>query len=78
MLVLAGGADVILIPEIPYDVNNVAKSILRRSRSGRSFSIVAVAEGALSKEEYKTFKAAQKKVENAKNKNEKKEKTKKT
>ncbi len=47
---VAGGADVILIPEIPYDINKVAESILRRSKNGSSFSIVAVAEGAISKE----------------------------
>ncbi len=45
---IAGGADVILIPEIPYDINVVAKSILKRARNGSPFSIVAVAEGALS------------------------------
>ncbi len=44
---IAGGADVILIPEIPYDVNYVAEAILSRSRSGKRFSIVAVSEGAL-------------------------------
>jgi len=49
---LAGGADVILIPEIPYQVKNVAKAILRRSREGKNFSIVAVAEGAMSKEQF--------------------------
>ncbi len=43
---LAGGADVILIPEIPYDVRKVARAILQRSRGGKHFSIVAVAEGA--------------------------------
>ncbi|MGC9472369.1 MAG: 6-phosphofructokinase [Bacteroidales bacterium] len=47
---VAGGADVILIPEIPYDVNIVAESILERSRKGSPFSIVAVAEGAISRE----------------------------
>lgn len=47
---VAGGADVILIPEIPYDINIVAESILQRSRSGKKFSIVAVAEGSLSRE----------------------------
>lgn len=46
---LAGGADVILIPEIPYDVNVVADAIMQRSRSGKSFSIVAVSEGAVRK-----------------------------
>lgn len=47
---IAGGADVILIPEIPYDVKNVAAAILRRSHSGQGFSIVAVAEGAISRQ----------------------------
>ncbi len=47
---LAGGADVILIPEIPYDVEKVAEAILRRSRGGKGFSMVCVAEGALSRE----------------------------
>ena len=47
---IAGGADVILIPEIPYDVKQVAAAILRRSHSGQGFSIVAVAEGAISRE----------------------------
>jgi 6-phosphofructokinase len=46
---LAGGADVILIPEIPYDVRKVSQAILARSRRGKSFSIVAVAEGAMPK-----------------------------
>ncbi len=46
---LSGGADVILIPEIPYDVEKIAESIMQRSRSGKRFSIVAVAEGAISK-----------------------------
>jgi ATP-dependent phosphofructokinase / diphosphate-dependent phosphofructokinase len=47
---IAGGADVILIPEIPYDVKKVAAAITRRSHSGQGFSIVAVAEGAISRE----------------------------
>jgi ATP-dependent phosphofructokinase / diphosphate-dependent phosphofructokinase len=47
---IAGGADVILIPEIPYDVEKVAEAILGRYRGGRGFSIVAVAEGAMTKE----------------------------
>lgn len=45
---IAGGADVILIPEIPYDIDMVAQSILQRASNGSPFSIVAVAEGALS------------------------------
>jgi ATP-dependent phosphofructokinase / diphosphate-dependent phosphofructokinase len=47
---LAGGADVILIPEIPHDVEKVAKSIIARKEAGSTFSIVAVAEGAISSE----------------------------
>jgi 6-phosphofructokinase 1 len=46
---IAGGADVILIPEIPYNVETVAEAIDRRSRAGKTFSIVVVAEGAMSK-----------------------------
>lgn len=45
---LAGGADVILMPEIPFSVKNIAASILERKAAGSSFSIVAVAEGAMS------------------------------
>lgn len=48
---IAGGADVVLIPEIPYQFESVAESILGRSRSGKRFSIVAVAEGARPVEE---------------------------
>ncbi len=47
---LAGGADVILIPEIPYDIDVIADAILERNRAGKHFSIIAVAEGAVSKE----------------------------
>jgi 6-phosphofructokinase len=43
---LAGGADVILIPEIPYRIDTVVNAIRRRTESGSNFSIVAVAEGA--------------------------------
>ena len=45
---IAGGADVVLIPEIPYDVEIVARAIRRRTRAGKTFSIVVVAEGAMS------------------------------
>ncbi len=48
---VAGGADVILIPEIPYDMDNVVKAIEERDRNGGRFSVVVVAEGAISKEE---------------------------
>ncbi|MBK8021308.1 MAG: 6-phosphofructokinase [Chloroflexi bacterium] len=44
---IAGGADVILIPEIPYNVEKVAGSIRQRVRDGKGFSIVAVSEGAM-------------------------------
>ena len=43
---LAGTADVILIPEIPYDVGKICEKIMARDRAGRHFSIVVVAEGA--------------------------------
>jgi 6-phosphofructokinase 1 len=46
---LAGTADVILIPEIPYDLERVCEKIRARDRSGRHFSIVVVAEGAFPK-----------------------------
>ena len=48
---IAGGADVILLPEIPYDPDKVAEHLLERGRHGKRFSIVAVAEGAISREE---------------------------
>jgi 6-phosphofructokinase 1 len=48
---LAGGADVILIPEIPYDLNVIAGHLAERRRHGKRFSIIALAEGALSTEE---------------------------
>jgi 6-phosphofructokinase 1 len=44
---VAGTADVILIPEIPYDIRRVAEKIHARDRAGRHFSIVVVAEGAI-------------------------------
>jgi len=47
---IAGGADVILIPEIPYHVETIADAIRQRSVSGKHFSIVAVAEGAVAHE----------------------------
>lgn len=65
---IAGGANVILIPEIPYDMNTVAAAIRQRSRSGKNFSIVAVAEGALSKEEFILWQTAKENKENAKDK----------
>ena len=48
---LAGGADIILIPEIPYDIDKVCDAVMKRAASGKSFSILAVAEGAFDKDE---------------------------
>ena len=48
---LAGGADVILIPEIPYHLAAVAEALVHRNRKGKRFSIIAVAEGAISVED---------------------------
>lgn len=48
---LAGGGDVILLPEIPYDIDIIARDILKRRDAGKEFSIVVVAEGAISKQE---------------------------
>ena len=45
---IAGGADIILIPEIPYNIEKVAAVINKRESEGKSFSILAVAEGAIS------------------------------
>lgn len=50
---VAGGADVILIPEIPYDINKVCEGLSKRHNSGKNFSIVAVAEGAFDIDEAK-------------------------
>ena len=48
---IAGGADIILIPEIPYDIEKVVEAINRRNKAGKGFTILAVAEGAISKED---------------------------
>lgn len=47
---IAGGADVALIPEIPYDINKVAEKVKQRIANGKSFSIVVVSEGAKPKD----------------------------
>jgi 6-phosphofructokinase 1 len=47
---LASGADVILIPEIPYNIGKISQAILERKQAGKMFSIIAVAEGANSSE----------------------------
>jgi 6-phosphofructokinase 1 len=58
---LAGGGDVILIPEIPYDIKAIGRHLSGRAKTGKSFSIVVVAEGALSAEEAKMDKKDRKK-----------------
>ena len=70
---LAGGADVILIPEIPYHVEKIADAIKRRSGRGTNFSIVAVAEGAMSQDDARAFKLVENKRERARTLHDKKE-----
>ena len=48
---MAGGADIILLPEIPYDIDKVVEKLNARSKAGKGFTILAVAEGAISKED---------------------------
>lgn len=48
---IAGGADIVLIPEIPYDIDKVVAALKKREEEGKRFSILAVAEGAISKED---------------------------
>ena len=48
---IAGGADIILLPEVPYDIQVVCDAITKRTKAGKRFSILAVAEGAISKED---------------------------
>jgi ATP-dependent phosphofructokinase / diphosphate-dependent phosphofructokinase len=57
---IAGGADVILIPEIPYNIQKVSQAILDRSKQGKRFSLVAVSEGAISEENVRFFEGARK------------------
>jgi ATP-dependent phosphofructokinase / diphosphate-dependent phosphofructokinase len=56
---VAGTADVILIPEIPYDIEKVCEKVLARDRAGRRFSIVVVAEGAFPVGGRRSFRASQ-------------------
>lgn len=53
---IAGGADIILLPEIPYDTDAIVEYINRRKRAGKNFTIIAVAEGAISKDDVKLSK----------------------
>lgn len=64
---MAGGADIILIPEIPYDIDKVVEAIDKRHKGGSKFTIIAVAEGAISKENAQLSKKDfKKKMENYK------------
>ncbi len=53
---VAGGADIVLLPEIPYDIDVVVDAINRRKAAGKKFTIIAVAEGAISKQDAKLSK----------------------
>lgn len=68
----AGGADVVLIPEIAYEVEKIARAIRRRSQSGTNFSIVAVAEGAMSLEDTAALAVAERRKKRAKTRDAKK------
>ncbi|MBN1417111.1 MAG: 6-phosphofructokinase [Bacteroidales bacterium] len=68
---IAGGADVILIPELPYTIEKIAESILERKKMGKSFSIIAVAEGAMSHDFSKIYSELQQKIETAGDENSK-------
>ena len=70
---IAGGADVILIPEIPYSIDVVTDAIRARAQRGRRFSIVAVAEGAMTREEAETIEALVRQKKDAQSKRERKE-----
>ena len=48
---LASGADVILLPEIPYDIKGIVKAIKERQKKGQNYAVIACAEGAISKED---------------------------
>jgi len=63
---MAGGADIILVPEIPYDIDKICEAIELRHKRGAGFTIIAVAEGAISKEDAALSKKEyKKKVENS-------------
>ena len=62
---IAGGADVILLPEIPYQLESVANAITHRVKNGKKFSIVAVAEGAVSTDEAQLVRDMEKSISDA-------------
>jgi 6-phosphofructokinase 1 len=61
---------VILIPEIPYDINKISDSILKRVKDGSNFSIIAVAEGAISKKTDRKVNEYKEQIEKCKSKEE--------
>ncbi len=58
---IASGADIVLLPEIPYDDDKIVEAIEARNKAGKGFTILAVAEGAISKEDAKLSKKELKK-----------------
>jgi 6-phosphofructokinase len=62
---IAGGADVVLIPEIPYRIESIVTAIQRRTDSGTNFSIVAVAEGARDEHADRHYRSLEKRRRNA-------------
>ncbi|MDO4170061.1 MAG: ATP-dependent 6-phosphofructokinase [Lachnospiraceae bacterium] len=58
---IAGGSDIILLPEIPYDTDEIVKVLKERRKDGHKFSIIAIAEGAITKEDAKLTKKELKK-----------------
>ncbi|NNE90563.1 MAG: 6-phosphofructokinase [Verrucomicrobiales bacterium] len=70
---IAGGADVVLIPEIPYETEVIAEAIKDRSRAGKHFSIIAVAEGAMTGDQAERMETLTRQKQNASNKEEKTE-----
>ncbi len=70
---MAGGADVILIPEIPYEVETVAQAIRKRAKKGKHFSIVVVAEGAMSRTDASRVEKLVRRKDNARSKADKEE-----
>jgi len=61
---VAGGGDVILIPEIPYDIRAIGHHLEKRANSGKTFSVVVIAEGAMSVKEAEMDKKDRKKYRN--------------
>lgn len=64
---IAGGADIVLLPEIPYDMNVIVDAINKRKAAGKRFTIIAAAEGAISKQDAKLSKKELKKKKEKEN-----------